>query len=333
MLDTLIETPDNPTPEDAVCGQFKTSDCKLLRYALFPAEAEHRGTIVMLHGRNESIEKYFETARELAARGFASATFDWRGQGGSERMLKNPARGYVDNFKSYVTDLDDFFRQVALPDCRGPFYVLAHSTGALVALLGHAKLVNRVKRMVLCAPFLGLADQPMSAGQVRFLANLFCLVGLGRIYMGSGPKPPELKPFARNRLTSDPARFQRNGAIVSECPLLGLGSPTARWIRAAARAIDRVHRQSHVDSLRIPALFIAAGADRVVSTSATELYASHARCGALVTIDGARHEILQEADFYREQFWAAFDAFIPGSQEPDPKPDGEKDEALSGSES
>ena len=33
----------------------------------------------------------------------------------------------------------------------------------------------------------------------------------------------------------------------------------------------------------------------------------------MVTIDGARHEILQEADIYREQFWAAFDAFVPGS--------------------
>ena len=38
MLDTLIETPDNPTPEDAVCGQFKTSDGKLLRYDLVVLE-------------------------------------------------------------------------------------------------------------------------------------------------------------------------------------------------------------------------------------------------------------------------------------------------------
>ncbi len=317
MLDTLIETPDNPIPDNAVCGQFRTSDGKTLRYARFAPDSEPRGTVVMLHGRNESIEKYFETATDLAARGFASATFDWRGQGGSERLLKNPARGYVDSFDSYVRDLDDFFRQIALPDCRPPFYVLAHSTGGLIALLASAKLVNRVKRMVLSAPFLGLAEQPLSPFQVRALSGLFCALGLGRVYMGSGPKPAELKPFAKNRLTSDPERFRRNGAIVTECPQLGLGSPTARWIRAATKAMDRIHRPSHVNSLKIPALFIAAGADRVVSTPVTELYASHARCGGLVTIDGARHEILQDADFYREQFWAAFDAFIPGSQEPE----------------
>ena len=35
--------------------------------------------------------------------------------------------------------------------------------------------------------------------------------------------------------------------------------------------------------------------------------------GALVTIDGARHEIMMERDIYRAQLWGAFDAFVPGS--------------------
>jgi lysophospholipase len=29
-------------------------------------------------------------------------------------------------------------------------------------------------------------------------------------------------------------------------------------------------------------------------------------------LDGAAHEILIERDVFREPFWAAFDAFIPG---------------------
>jgi lysophospholipase len=37
------------------------------------------------------------------------------------------------------------------------------------------------------------------------------------------------------------------------------------------------------------------------------------KAGHVVTIPGARHELLQEADIYREQALAAFDAFIPGS--------------------
>jgi lysophospholipase len=32
----------------------------------------------------------------------------------------------------------------------------------------------------------------------------------------------------------------------------------------------------------------------------------------MLTVDGARHELLQEADIFREQVLAAFDAFVPG---------------------
>ena len=47
-----------------------------------------------------------------------------------------------------------------------------------------------------------------------------------------------------------------------------------------------------------------------------EAYARRLRVGSLLMIDGAQHEILQEADIYREQLLAAFDAFIPGNDDP-----------------
>ena len=66
------------------------------------------------------------------------------------------------DFSDYVNDLDHFFEEVVLPDCRGPYYILAHSTGSLVALLATPSLVNRVRRMVLVAPFLTYTGFPLS---------------------------------------------------------------------------------------------------------------------------------------------------------------------------
>ena len=37
------------------------------------------------------------------------------------------------------------------------------------------------------------------------------------------------------------------------------------------------------------------------------------RAGSHLIVAGSRHEIMMERDAYRSQFWAAFDAFIPGS--------------------
>jgi lysophospholipase len=65
--------------------------------------------------------------------------------------------------------------------------------------------------------------------------------------------------------------------------------------------------------IRLPTLIIAAGADPVCATPATERFASRLKAGHALVIPGARHEIMMERDAIREQFWAAFDAFIPGT--------------------
>ena len=59
---------------------------------------------------------------ELTASGLWVATFDWRGQGGSQRLLKNPMPGYVRRFSDYEKDLEQFLEEIVLPDARLPFF-------------------------------------------------------------------------------------------------------------------------------------------------------------------------------------------------------------------
>jgi lysophospholipase len=315
MHDLLFESPDNPMPANGFAAILTMRDGIRLRYARFSAEARPlRGTVIIVQGRNESIEKYFETIRDLSRRGFGSALFDLRGQGGSDRMLRDPQRGHIDDFRHYVDDLEPFFEQVVLPDCRGPYYLLAHSTGALVALLASPVLANRVQRMVLTAPLLELAGLPFSMTTTYRIASAMHALGLGSRYLGGGPRKPEPTPFAVNVLTTDPVRYRRNVDIVAHHPRLGLGGPTASWIRAACIAIRRARDPEFVARLHVPMLIVAAGNDKVVDTPAIEHYARRLRSGSQVTIDGARHELLQEADIYREQLLAAIDAFlVPGT--------------------
>lgn len=314
MQDLLFETPDNPMPANGFAGMLTMNDGRRLRYARFAAEARPlRGTVVIIHGRNECIEKYFETIRDLSARGFGSVTFDLRGQGGSDRMLRDPQRGHIVDFEQYVDDLEPFFEQVVLPDCRGPYYLLAHSTGALISLLATPILANRVQRMVLTAPLIEFAGLPFSMTTAYRIATAMDAIGLGTRYLGGGPRKAEPTPFAANVLTTDPRRYRRNAEIVAKHPGLGLGGPTASWIRATCIASERARDPDFVARLHIPMLIVAAGNDKVVDTPAIEYYARRLRAGSMVTIDGARHELLQEADVYREQLLAAIDTFlVPG---------------------
>lgn len=313
MADELFPSTDNPIPAEAVAGTFSGKRKVQLRYARFAATGRPlQGTVVIFPGRNESIEKYFETIGELQARGFGVALFDWRGQGGSQRLTRNPRRGYVRSFQDHLADIDAFVSEILLPDCRAPFYLLGHSTGALTALLAAPRLTNRVRRMVLLAPLLTMERIPVSMTTLRRVTGFLTRIGFGRMFVARGQRKPQVQAFETNIVTSDPKRFARNQAIYAEHPALGLGATTVGWVHAACVASQQVNTREFLRGNRIPTLFVAAGADTLVSTRAIEDYARRLRGASLVTIDGAKHEILQEADRYRAQFWAAFDAFIPG---------------------
>ncbi len=313
MSESLIDIPENPAPDWGEVSRFTARDGRSIRYGRFPAQSRPlKGTVIILSGRNECIEKYFETIRDLSARGFGSAIMDWRGQGGSDRLIKDRAKGYVDSFDQYVADLELFFDHVILPDCRAPYYVLGHSTGALVALIAMPRLFNRVRRMVLSTPLVEFAGLPVSMKTLRRMTAVLYNLGLGSLYVSGGPRPADGYPFAANKLTTDLARYTRNTALYNAAPDLAMGGPTVAWIHAACVAAERLRDPDFVATLHVPTLIVAAGADEVVSSLAIESFARTLRSGSVVTIDGARHELLQEADIYREQFWAAFDAFIPG---------------------
>lgn len=310
---TLVSIPANPVPEDVVSGTIKTPDGAELRFARWAPPANRKGTVCVFTGRSESIEKYFETVRDLRDRGFAVAMIDWRGQGHSARRLRDPRKGYVRDFADFEIDVETFVQQVVLPDCPPPFFALAHSMGGSVLLrVAHAGK-RWFDRMVLTAPMIDLPGRTTSF-PVRGLLTTMRLLGQGGRYVpGGSDRITGLGPFINNPLTSDPVRYARNAAILEEDPTLGLASPTVAWADTAFRAMNTFKRKSYPSEIRQPILMLAASNDAVVSTAAIEEFAYHLRAGSHLVIAGSKHEILQEQDRYRAQFWAAFDAFVPGT--------------------
>lgn len=315
-MTTLRFSESNPAPDIQADGFIETPDGFSIRYARFRTEKHPaKGTIIVLQGRNETIEKYFETVSDLLRSGFDAVAFDWRGQGGSQRFFTRTDAGYVDSFRQYAIDLETVFEEIVLPDCRPPFFFLGHSTGALVALYVAPSYVNRVRRMVLNAPFLGVPVTDFKRSAMRMVAELMGFLGLGNLYVSGGSAKRMRKPFEINPLTSDPGRYARNVDIPTENPDLALGGPSASWMNAVFDAIDVVGDPAHMARTTIPTLVLMAGEERVVSNDAIASQTGRLRSASLLTIDGARHEMLQEADAYREQFMAALNAFIPGSGE------------------
>ncbi len=139
-------------------------------------------------------------------------------------------------------------------------------------------------------------------------------IGLGEMTIpGNQALTVDKVPFDGNVLTGDPARYQRTVDLFTGLPQVAVGAPTFGWLYAACRAMNEATEPDFGPSVRVPALVVSGALDRLVSLTAAEGLAAALRAGGQVVIPGARHEILMERDPIRAQFWAAFEAFVPGS--------------------
>ncbi len=308
----LFAHPGYPMPGHGKIWMSTTRDKAGLRFAAWrPTVKPVRGTIVLVQGRAEFIERYGETVAELRRRGFHVLTFDWRGQGGSQRFVRRERKGHVGRLRHYEEDL-----ALAMAEMRarlpGPYFVLAHSMGAALCLDAARRGALPVSRLVALAPMLALSliARPAAAS---LLASLLYWLGFGRAFVpGGGDTAIATKPFEGNRLTGDVGRYARNSALSAAARHLSVGDPTVGWARTAFQLMSRLAAPAAAMQVKVPTLVIAAGRDPVVSTPAIERFAARLKTGSALILPQARHEILMESDAIREQFWAAFDAFVPG---------------------
>ncbi len=325
----LFALPVNPVPAQGHSFSVTTADGIVLRAARWrPTTRKVKGTVLVVQGRAEFIEKYFETIGDLRRRGFHVVAFDFRGQGGSQRLTGNPRKGHVPRFAHYLRDLDAIVGQV-LPGLPQPWFALGHSMGAAVLITAAHGRAAPFRRMVLTAP---LIDIRATEGRVWpfLLAGAMKALGMGSSFIpGGGETSLMTKPFAGNRLTRDPVRYARNAELAARFPHLAIGEPTVSWLWTVMWALKAFRAPRYPLEVAVPTLIMAAGEDEIVSTRSTERFAARLKGGHALIAPGARHEILNETDSIRQEFWAAFDAFVPGTERARVPREPAADQALS----
>ena len=313
----LYETPDNPVPANPVISPIRTSDGLTLRVARWSPRGGARGTVVIATGRGEFAELYLGIVRSLLERRFDVVVMDWRGQGLSDREIAEERRGYVSDFADYRRDLEALRTQVLAPYATKPWFAFAHSMGAAILLDQAHDGETPFERLFLTAPMIDLPLRHKAL--IRLFARAADRLGFGtRLIPGGSEESIFIKRFEGNILTSDRRQYARLAAAIAQLPRLAVGAPTIRWLAGAFDLMDRFAADPrYAVEILTPVLIVAAGADRVVDTIATERFALRLKVGRCLTIPGARHQIFVERPAIDAQLWAAFDAFIPGEAPPD----------------
>ncbi len=305
----FVATERDPVPGGAHGEFLEARDGTRFRVARFGADGARRGTVVVLNGRTEFIEKYFEVVGDLMARGFSVATLDWRGQGRSDRALDNPHKGHADDFADFVSDLRQAWLEFIEPHCPAPFRMLCHSMGGNIGLRYLREHPGGFESAVFCAPMWGLGRGSSVAGWMRAIAGLGHWLRLHTRYVpGGGDFDAGHRVFEGNVLTQDRTRFDRFTAQVDADPRLELGSPTLGWANQAVRSIDAVHADGFAEAIETPIRVYSAARDSLVSVGAHRRVAGRLPNAEHIVVPDAKHEILMELDRYREQLLAAFEA-------------------------
>lgn len=283
---------------------LRTEDGLRLRLGLWRPQVKAAGTVLLFPGRTEYLEKYDSVAARLAAGGLAVLAIDWRGQGMSDRLLRDPRAGHIRDFADYQTDVVELVvaaDALALPR---PWHLLAHSMGGCIGL---AALLNGlpVQTAAFSAPMWGLHHPRIPDAVITGLTGTARRLGradLPAIGTGGGGTYLLDAPFRGNALTGDPLQWARLVAQAGSWPDLTLGGATYAWI-AAARAECR--RLSALPSPDLPALIGLGGAETVVSRAAVQSRAAAWPKAQLLDLPGARHELMFESAPLAERFMTA----------------------------
>lgn len=276
---------------------------RLLTAPPLPNAGPVRGSIILLPGRTEFIEKYFEVIGELQSRGFAVFCIDWRGQGLSDREVADPLKGHFQSFDDPVNDLQAALKLLGdkLPR---PHIGLAHSMGG--AILLRALQTRRVELdgVVFSSPMWGIQRLGNLA---KSYARFMNAVGASQNFAPGVEKRWKRENFKRNPVTNDQERHARGQGLIAEEPRLATAGPTIGWVTAAIATTEAFAQPSALAHLRMPIVVLSAGQELLVDNASHDAVVHALPDAKHIHIEAAKHEILMEMDAVRAQFWTIFD--------------------------
>ena len=305
----FVEMSENPTPKAArvEVGMLAARDGANLRNAVFVPEAP-RGTVVLMTGYSEFIEKYFETVSDLLALGYAVVMPEWRGHGLSDGLGSEPTRLHITDFDINLRDLEDRWEKLVAPLPR-PHLGLAHSMGGHISLRAAQAYADWFDALAQSAPMHGIALPLPVRAILAGVTLAYRLVGKGDSW--NPFVPPHVRPGVaeENRVTNDFDRFNRGEALYMKEPQLQVNGGSLDWLRAAFKTMRDAARPAFLRSVKTPLYIGTAEEELLVDNRAHENVLAHVPNGEGKIYKQAKHELMMEKDATRQQFLADVEAF------------------------
>jgi lysophospholipase len=290
---------DGPAGGEAVF--LRARDGISLRIAVWPGGA--RGTVFIFPGRTEFVEKYGRAAGDLATRGYGTVCVDWRGQGASARLLRNPMIGHVRDFREYQHDVQAMISLAQTRALPRPWHILSHSMGGTIALRSLIG-THPFSSAAFSGPMWGILLPPSLRAVAWTVSTLARGAAQSHRLTPTAPLEPYLvtQGFAGNQLTTDAEMFAWMKAQVMSHRDWSVGGPSLGWLHAALLECAILAR---LPSRDVPILTSLGTAETIVAPAPIHARMARWPMGRLDLYEGAKHEIMMETPAHRQRFFDA----------------------------
>jgi lysophospholipase len=296
---------------DALREQLIEGKGGRLRVAHARSMGRARATVVALPGRGELVEKYRPLAHEITGWGYDFFMLDWRGQGASWRLLPDPRKGHVVDFRHYLEDLGTALEHLQALDLAPPRLLLGHSMGGHIALRALGEGILDVRAAALIAPMVDIDFKRLPPWLARGIARSAVLLGQAARYApGQARAQARYLRFENNPLTTDSARFEDWRRLIETHEQHSIAGVTYGWLDAALRSIALTRHPTFLCRITTPCLIVTAERERIVDNRAALDAARHLPSAEVMAIPEALHDLFLAAERERTQLMRTLHGFF-----------------------
>lgn len=283
----------NKSGQDITCAEYTPSTQK--------------GCLVIFPGRGEIPHKYAEFIYSISSLGLRILVIFGRGQGESERLLKDRQKCHLVHFKDLREDASFILKKLEVRK----FFLLSFSMGALLALDYIFHEHNKPDKAVLIAPYIWPYFKLPSPLLTAFIWFMGSVPLLKESYTPHGSEYKKV-PFEQNYHSHCIERYEAYHAHYAQYPQETIGGPTYAFVKAATKTqLNLLHGNF---DFTIPTRVFLCGDDKVVCTkSAKAFFMRHLNdsCPPIIsTEEHVFHDVINESDNYRTPILSQALAFL-----------------------
>lgn len=269
-------------------GYMTTGNNRQIYYEqyLLPDSNRH---VVVAHGFTESVQKYREVIYYFLKNGYSVSLIEHMGHGQSTRLLTDIEKTHIDNYETYIQDLQQFITTIVKPATpNATFFLYGHSMGGAISALYLETYPDTFTAAVLSSPMMEINTGNYPAWVALGLTNVMNLFGQSERYIfGHGPYE------ARTEIIEEPGisipREQYIDTIRQNYPEGNLGGGTFGWLKASLSATKQI--EANALKAITPKLLFQSGLDQLVKPAGQDIFAVAAPNTTLIYVPEAQHEL------------------------------------------